>query len=47
MDPTTSIDSHIEGFPNTQTREEFSTYDTPLVRHAPMADSTFHFPIEC
>ena len=47
MDQPNSIDSHVQYVLVTQTREEFSTYDTPLVRHAPTAHSNFHFPIEC
>ena len=46
MEQTTSIDSHVEDVPVTITREEFSTYDNPLVQQPPMIDSTFHFPME-
>ena len=31
MDQPTSIDSHVEGVLVTETREEFSSYDNPLL----------------
>ena len=46
MDRETSVDSHVQYVSVTQTREEFSTYDNPLVEHPSTADSTFHFPME-
>ena len=46
MDRETSVDSHVQYVLVTQNREEFSTYDNPLVHHHSTADSTFHFPME-
>ena len=46
MEKLASTNSHVEDVPATGTREGFSTYDNPLVQQPPMADSTFHFPME-
>ena len=36
----------MEENPVVEVREEFTTYDNPLVKQHPMADTTFHFPME-
>ena len=36
----------MEGNPVVEFREEFTTYDNPLVKHPSTADTTFHFPME-
>ena len=45
MEQLDSVDSHVEDVPVTRTREDFSTYDNPLVQWPPTTDSTFHFPM--
>ena len=47
MDQPAIADSHVEGVPVTETREEFSSYDNPLLVQQPSTeDTTFHFPME-
>ena len=45
-DQGVKADSHVEGNPVVEVREELTTYDNPLVKKLPMADNTFHFPME-
>ena len=40
------VDSHVEENPAVEVGEEFTTYDNPLVEQPPMADTTYHFPME-
>ena len=40
------VDSHVEENPVVEVGEEFTTYDNPLVEQPPMADTSFHFPME-
>ena len=37
---------HVEGNPVVEVREEFTTYDNPLVKQPPMVDTSFDFPME-
>ena len=41
-----ATDSHVEGSPVVESGEQFTTYIKPLVEHPPMADTSFHAPIE-
>ena len=46
MEQAAIVDVHSETTPTTETREEFTTYDNPLVEQPPTIDTTFHFPME-
>ena len=46
VDQGAATDSHVEGNPTVEVGEEFTTYDNPLVKQPPMADTSFNFPME-
>ena len=45
-DQGATTDSHVEENPTLEVGEEFTTYDNPLVKQPPTADTAFHFPME-
>ena len=45
-DQNVTNDSHVEGTALVEVREEFTTYDNPLVEQPPRTDTTFNFPTE-
>ena len=46
IDQGAMTNSHVEGNPVVEVGEEFTTYDNPLVKQPPTADTTFHFSME-
>ena len=46
IDQGAATDSHVEGSPVVESREQFAAYVNPLVQQPPTTDNSFHLLME-